>query len=153
MFLATCGKNQTMTNCGSACPLTCDNYHNPPNICPEICIIGCICNKGYVKDTTNGNCVLPQDCPSEKIEHQASNNNFYNFYFQGKCPPNESFSDCGTACPLTCNNFKNAPLACNRQCVQGCFCNVGLVRDAVTGKCISPNKCPGRIKHWQSIFD
>lgn len=56
--------NEVYTTCGTACPLTCDNYNNPPTACTRQCIIGCVCKPGYVKNKA-GDCVLPCDCKPE----------------------------------------------------------------------------------------
>lgn len=53
--------HKVYTTCGTACPLTCDNYLNPPKVCTKQCIIGWLCEKGYVKDS-DGTCCLPCDC-------------------------------------------------------------------------------------------
>ncbi len=52
---------------------------------------------------------------------------------------NEKYNDCGTACPLTCDNY-NDDIACTRQCVQGCFCETGYVRNG-DGDCVLPREC------------
>lgn len=62
--LEQCGENQRYSTCATACPLTCENYDNPPLVCPAICIFGCECEKGFVK-TKDGRCVRPEDCPSQ----------------------------------------------------------------------------------------
>ncbi|GIY61356.1 hypothetical protein CDAR_166731, partial [Caerostris darwini] len=57
-----CGGNERFTGCGTACPLTCDNYDNPPKFCTLQCIIGCECQEGFVRNA-DGKCVLPRECP------------------------------------------------------------------------------------------
>lgn len=57
--------------------------------------------------------------------------------------PNEEFKACGTACPLTCANFINPPTQCTEQCIVGCACKEGFVRDAINGNCVAPEKCTG----------
>ncbi|EAT48610.1 AAEL000369-PA [Aedes aegypti] len=57
------------------------------------------------------------------------------------CGPNEVYSECGTACPETCDNLgENIP--CVLMCVPGCFCQPGYVRNNVTGACVKPCECP-----------
>ena len=56
-----------------------------------------------------------------------------------RCGSNAEYTPCGTACPLTCEH--QAPRPCTLQCVIGCQCKKGFVRDK-TGRCVTPNKCP-----------
>ncbi|CDW58569.1 Chymotrypsin-elastase inhibitor ixodidin [Trichuris trichiura] len=59
---------------------------------------------------------------------------------QPQCGPNEQFTSCGTACPLTCEDVKNpTPKACTLQCVPGCFCKEGYALDA-SKKCVPESK-------------
>nr|XP_042900403.1 cysteine-rich venom protein 6-like isoform X2 [Parasteatoda tepidariorum] len=62
-FADECPSNSHFNDCGSACPITCENYKNPPTFCIRICVDGCHCDEdeGYVK-TKDGRCVLPEDC-------------------------------------------------------------------------------------------
>lgn len=53
--------HQVFKSCGTACPLTCENYTKPPTVCMDVCVTGCFCEAGYVK-TKDGNCVLPSEC-------------------------------------------------------------------------------------------
>ncbi|XP_028133530.1 chymotrypsin inhibitor-like [Diabrotica virgifera virgifera] len=55
-----CGPNETFTTCGSACSeknceevLTSSYKRN----CLQVCIIGCFCNAGYIRNTSIGKCV------------------------------------------------------------------------------------------------
>lgn len=54
----------------------------------------------------------------------------------------EVYNTCGSACPSDCDNYKNPP-ACTRQCVAGCFCEAGYVRNLVDNTCCLPTQCPG----------
>jgi len=51
----------------------------------------------------------------------------------------ESYTTCGTACPLSCE--KPTLWGCSKQCVKGCFCDAGYVRDN-KGNCILVEDCP-----------
>lgn len=51
----------------------------------------------------------------------------------------ESYTTCGTACPLTCEN--PTPGICTKQCVMGCFCDSGYVRNK-KGNCVLVKDCP-----------
>ena len=49
--------------CGSACPVTCENHANPP-VCLDICVDGCFCPPGQVLlNSTSTVCVAVEDCP------------------------------------------------------------------------------------------
>lgn len=49
------------SQCGSACPLTCENRNNPPKVCPDICVAGCTCPTGMAE--YQGTCYNPDSCP------------------------------------------------------------------------------------------
>ena len=68
-----------------------------------------------------------------------------------KCGPREVFQSCGTACPEHCPVFNtktgeidigsNRP--CTLNCVPGCYCAPGLVRDLKrNGECVEKAACP-----------
>ena len=49
--------------CGSACPVTCENHAIPP-VCLDICVDGCFCPPGQVLlNSTSIICVAVEDCP------------------------------------------------------------------------------------------
>jgi hypothetical protein len=114
-----CTENEKFTECGSLCPLTCDN--NVPRLCPEVCLETCVCKKGYVRSTLGGPCV-PQDSCSQVI-----------------CKANEIYKTCGSPCPGTCSQPTRV---CERRCVAGCFCQDGYVLDDKTHECILADSCP-----------
>ncbi|GIY61357.1 papilin [Caerostris darwini] len=129
-----CPPNSKYQSCGTACPLTCENHKNPPKACVLMCNPGCHCDEGYVK-TKDGKCVLPQNCPGQEV-----------------CGENERYTGCGTACPLTCDNYDNPPKICNLMCKIGCECQDGFVRSA-DGKCVLPEECPGRAEEESNCHD
>ncbi|KAJ3652857.1 hypothetical protein Zmor_018787 [Zophobas morio] len=55
-----CGPNEIYTTCGSACDPTCANKQ-PSGVCTFQCIIGCVCQKGFLKDG-QGRCVPAHTC-------------------------------------------------------------------------------------------
>ncbi|KAM0554075.1 hypothetical protein ACHAPJ_007150 [Fusarium lateritium] len=54
------------------------------------------------------------------------------------CKPGEQYNQCGTACPLTCAEPKPRP--CTKQCVSGCFCKAGTIRNSA-GACVKASNC------------
>lgn len=60
-------------------------------------------------------------------------------FILSECAANEEYSTCGTACPDICN--AKTPLKCSvSDCIVGCFCKKGWVRNN-DGACIKPNEC------------
>ncbi|KXJ80744.1 hypothetical protein RP20_CCG023607 [Aedes albopictus] len=57
-----CGPHEEYTECGTACPETCDNL-GETRPCILLCVRGCFCQQGYVRNNATGACVLPCDCP------------------------------------------------------------------------------------------
>ncbi|MEE6515676.1 hypothetical protein FKM82_024622 [Ascaphus truei] len=52
------------------------------------------------------------------------------------------YDTCGTACPLTCDNYRQ-PLICTKDCKTGCFCNDGFVQlSNGSSICVEKNQCP-----------
>ncbi|XP_063292122.1 venom peptide SjAPI-2-like [Pelobates fuscus] len=47
--------------CGTACPVTCANIHDPPTFCNLMCVWGCFCVKGYYANSHHI-CVRAEDC-------------------------------------------------------------------------------------------
>ncbi|KAF8763268.1 thrombin inhibitor hemalin-like [Argiope bruennichi] len=59
------------------------------------------------------------------------------------CPANSHYDECGTACPDTCDNYKDPPLFCIRMCNPGCHCDKGYVRvKEDVEECLKPEQCP-----------
>ena len=58
------------------------------------------------------------------------------------CPLNEVFSECKGAgtCQMTCSTRNSTIGEC--ECVSGCICKTGFIRDANTYKCIKKSSCP-----------
>ncbi|KAI4504005.1 hypothetical protein M0802_000476 [Mischocyttarus mexicanus] len=56
--------HQIYVDCKDLCSVTCQTYPYRRKICPHICIKGFDCAEGYVLDTKNNNCVLPDQCPT-----------------------------------------------------------------------------------------
>ncbi|CAL1267801.1 unnamed protein product [Larinioides sclopetarius] len=115
-----CGENEEFKECGTACPANCTHRLGHPQ-CPELCVKGCFCRSGFLRNS-EGKCIRPELCPVV-------------------CKENEQFLECGSACPLTCDSIGTPNVPCTLQCIKGCFCKPGYVRDR-TGRCILPHFCP-----------
>jgi hypothetical protein len=50
----------------------------------------------------------------------------------------ETYQDCGSPCRTNCRTYKDS---CTDECVPGCYCIEGKVRDEVTGKCVETSAC------------
>lgn len=85
----------------------------------------CICKSGYIRNAW-GFCITKRQC------------------LQCKHKPAQDFNTCGSACPLTCN--RPIPTYCTKQCVVGCACPPGYVRNPRNRNrsCISATSCPPR---------
>ncbi|CAG2172867.1 unnamed protein product [Oppiella nova] len=57
----SCGGNETFSHCGTECARKCFD-ETKRQFCPTICLRGCFCNEGYVRDSHNQKCVLSTDC-------------------------------------------------------------------------------------------
>lgn len=63
-----CGENEIQNDCGSACEPTCETIVRSQRLdCISVCIDGCFCQKGYVRDKIGGKCILEEEC-LKKIE-------------------------------------------------------------------------------------
>ena len=57
-----CTNGQVYMDCGSLCPITCQNINEPP-ICAAMCVSGCFCPSGLIDSL--GTCV--QECPGKWV--------------------------------------------------------------------------------------
>lgn len=132
--------NAVFQTCGTACQETCD-YR--PTVCFMPCISGCFCREGFVKESglPTSRCVMKSQC-GQILPPQ-----------QSRCPdPNARWSNCGTACPQTCQQL--TPQMCTRQCIPGCFCNDGFVKEssAPNARCVLVSRC-GSVQPQPSCSD
>lgn len=57
-----------------------------------------------------------------------------------KCPPNNHYNPCSSACPQpSCQNPAGSSGSCQQPCVEGCVCNPGLVLSG--DKCVPVSEC------------
>ena len=61
------------------------------------------------------------------------------------CVGGKVFTECGSACPLTCDNMGNTDMVCPKMCVVGCFCKGNTpIWDDATEMCMAGDTCPGK---------
>ncbi|XP_071563543.1 serine protease inhibitor swm-1-like isoform X2 [Temnothorax nylanderi] len=108
-----CPRNQEWI-CGSACPPSCNSQPNQP--CTLQCVEKCQCKDGLLLNSS-GNCMT---------------------IAQRRCPRNQEWTTCGSACPPSCNSQPNQP--CTLQCVIGCQCRQGFLLNS-SGNCVHPSQC------------
>ncbi|XP_063827347.1 zonadhesin-like isoform X4 [Ostrinia nubilalis] len=122
-------RNATLQECPSYCPLTCEKPVDTAP-CPAACAPeGCVCNRGYL--LSNGQCVLPKDCPGGSPT----------------CPANEQYVNCHVECPNSyCPvNDNRGILICDPPfpCPAGCSCKAGYKRKSYEDRtCIEYSSCP-----------
>ncbi|RWS06401.1 hypothetical protein B4U80_06424 [Leptotrombidium deliense] len=60
-----------------------------------------------------------------------------------KCGKNQYYSFCGTTCPRTCEHVRRGltdrDIICTLDCMPGCFCNSGYVRNGK--QCVLESQC------------
>lgn len=140
-----CPFNEQYSACGAGCQNRCDYIRQGIAIaCLPDCVSGCICNSGFVRDD-NGICVPEEQCqPISTFFFLKFLLQFWNINSYLECPENEFFSTCYSECKTTCDNYYK-DVFCPDVCQEGCFCEVGYVRDE-NGKCIPIDDCPERKK-------
>ncbi|XP_072011165.1 serine protease inhibitor swm-1-like isoform X1 [Engystomops pustulosus] len=127
-----CPKGKAWNNCGSSCPTNCDNKEDKKRICTMNCVPGCFCSSPHIfLSGTSGPCVLPEECPKKNPTPIVQ-----------KCPKNQVWNDCGSACPTTCDNVGIKGRICTMNCVRGCVCQSPYILSGESGSCVLPEQCP-----------
>jgi hypothetical protein len=126
-----CGQNEEFRQC-KGCDGTCKN---PNPLCPRICIPGCACKRGFLR-SEEGKCIETRECSAQQVQPESF---MMMPPFPPVCPSDEVFKPCGTACPATCANPHPSPV-CTRNCVIGCFCKEGYLRNE-KGVCVAAANC------------
>ncbi|XP_054161090.1 zonadhesin-like [Oppia nitens] len=124
-----CKPHSHFESCGPRCQITCE-FAEPraSTVCSQdsdVCVSGCFCDAGYIKDIRTGQCVRPQDCSQ-------------------LCPDNEHYSDYGNPCAPSCQQLVVPPAKCLNysQHLPGCYCNQGFIRDWSSKRCVRDWECP-----------
>ncbi len=67
-------------------------------------------------------------------------------YIEIACPDNEEYNECGSACQENCTH---GPEFCTYQCVPGCFCKNGFIRQTVDkSQCVPRSQCSCRVNEY-----
>uniref|UniRef100_A0A0K0F301 TIL domain-containing protein n=1 Tax=Strongyloides venezuelensis TaxID=75913 RepID=A0A0K0F301_STRVS len=128
-----CDMYEYWDSCGDYCEPKCSDDPNEEKFCPIVCNPPkCRCRYDYVRDEVTGKCVKRNECTKTSTPLPQTT---------PICKENEYFDKCGTACPITCSNYYNQPKKCTKQCVVGCVCMEGYIRDKIYDKCVRPSNC------------
>jgi hypothetical protein len=106
------------------------------------------CPKGSECDTMTGECLAVScahaHCPEGTTCRATSSQRCRGRYcrqFECVCPNEEqTFKECGSTCPSSCDSLDHPPEMCTQTCVRGCFCPRGTVSSG--DHCVSPLDCP-----------
>ncbi|CCQ25689.1 Follistatin-like domain-containing protein [Caenorhabditis elegans] len=131
-----CKENESFQTCGTACEPTCGLP--TPTFCTLQCVMGCQCNSGFFRRTSDNRCVEQKDCnvaANETIPIPPPATNL-------TCPVNEVSNECHNPCTEKKCPQKNAPqVNCLMACQVGCSCMDGFVRNN-QGVCVKEAECP-----------
>ncbi|XP_077290881.1 serine protease inhibitor swm-1-like isoform X1 [Arctopsyche grandis] len=133
------GPNELFSRCRGHCDTICNAF----SFCnPRSCIPGCVCARGFYRHPKTWKCVTKNECLVDPTPTPTPTTTpTPTVSPPQECGDNEHYTDCGTACPQTCENYKRPPMPCISVCVPGCFCNQGFVRNTNTGQCVPPSSC------------
>lgn len=113
-------------------------YRNPPQICPAVCKVGCVCEKYHYRHPETGVCIPEKQCYTNDIWDYENN--------RPRCnKPNEAYTDCGSGCGDGCGAYINAAvILCPAVCEVGCRCKQGYHRHPETHVCVPQSQCPSK---------
>ncbi|KAF9287787.1 hypothetical protein BGZ68_001258 [Mortierella alpina] len=140
---ADCGKNEFYNDCGSSCPVTCENINSAPAFCTLNCVPGCFCTPGLVR-RKDGQCVQESQCktsvpapaPTTASGPAPSKPSSTPVKKSKKCKVNEVYRERKSTCERSCKD----PKSCSRNRKAGCFCKDGLLRSK-EGLCVRKQSC------------
>nr|WIM01338.1 zonadhesin-like protein 11A [Limnephilus flavicornis] len=124
-FVPKCpAANEVFSTCGNDnCVRTCATFGITNYNCTSQCTAGCICDKGYVRETAEGKCIPIVDCEVDV------------------CPEkNMQYSPCVSGCAEDCANLGQNRTCDYIECAPACECKTGFFVNA-NGECVSPDKC------------
>ena len=116
-----CPENQEIGNCAGACQDSCENPIFRSQ-CKAPCLIGCMCKEGYLRNSEDV-CIKQEDCP---------------------CPANENYActECQDTCEVRYISQRCQP---SEDCIPGCICDEGYIRDEESGNCVLVGDCPSKL--------
>lgn len=62
------------------------------------------------------------------------------FTLDKRCGPNQKYANCAVRCQPTCKNPNAFNGTCTRECLIGCICKTGFLKDE-NGDCVMPEDC------------
>ncbi|XP_067648949.1 mucin-5AC-like [Haliotis asinina] len=163
-----CTGGQEYQVCGSPCARTCRNIAEN-EACQERCVEGCNCPPGESLNN-DGECVSITQCPCifDEREYEAGFTTIkgdelcecvgakwhcQNLHAKGGsstlpttkpiqslCEENKEYTDCVSACPVTCDNVHDPPTCTTTTCEPGCVCKPGFVKEG--DRCVEAGQCP-----------
>ncbi|CBY14071.1 unnamed protein product [Oikopleura dioica] len=133
--MSECRANEVWNDCGTACPSVCGEPR--ADFCIEMCISGCECAKGFIKEGKSGRCIREEQCDADQSQ---------------KCPKNEVWSTCDRSCEDTCENPDFSQVCRKIACGEAmCTCAKGFAREK-GGKCVSKSQCKKQFE-TQNIIE
>ena len=142
---------QVTSTCVSSCPQDCLRPGNES--CVQLCNV-CACPPPTIADHITSKCVQPEQCTGKPYTNSLGSISYVLLScFIIACPiEGEVFTDCGSSCPLTCDNVGET-ISCDTSCWQGCECPSGMVIDVERRRCVEASQCtrqPPTIMAWTS---
>ncbi|GFU34267.1 zonadhesin [Nephila pilipes] len=121
----SCPENEHWEICDAHCQKNCSNYKQPFR-CELKCKSGCVCDKAYVRERDEGNCIPEEKCPKSG----------------DKCPKHSHYDECKgyPSCQKDCKSDEKG-IVCPSICAPGCICDDGYVKGP-KGECILKENCP-----------
>ena len=130
-------------DCVPLCPTTCSNM-GVASPCPSVCVKGCGCPDGMVINEEQRRCVMPSQCPNKgmsKFKPMKLDDLCYVNFVLSACPLDDQVITC--SCHPDCLRPYNN--SCAAELCDVCACPPPTIADYITGKCVQPEQCTGKL--------